>query len=114
MTWPKPARFATSIEPGIQHPALQKTASRGHDICAGQVAEWLKALAWKACIRESVSWVRIPPCPPETRLSLSTHVFSWSKSHYLAVTCCLYAYKCVLRSLAISTFSTWRSAWNSE
>ena len=33
---------------------------------AGQVAEWLKALAWKACIRETVSWVRIPPCPPHS------------------------------------------------
>src|SRR6202167_6675844 len=30
----------------------------------GGVAEWLKALAWKACIRETVSWVRIPPPPP--------------------------------------------------
>src|ERR1700751_3727021 len=30
----------------------------------GEVAEWLKALAWKACIRETVSWVRIPPSPP--------------------------------------------------
>ena len=31
---------------------------------SGEVAEWLKALAWKACIRETVSWVRIPPSPP--------------------------------------------------
>src|SRR5580704_10118235 len=30
----------------------------------GGVAEWLKALAWKACIRETVSWVRIPLPPP--------------------------------------------------
>ena len=30
----------------------------------GQVAEWLKAHAWKVCIRETVSRVRIPPCPP--------------------------------------------------
>ena len=30
----------------------------------GEVAEWLKAHAWKACIRETVSWVRIPPSPP--------------------------------------------------
>jgi hypothetical protein len=30
----------------------------------GEVAEWLKALAWKACIRETVSWVRIPLSPP--------------------------------------------------
>ena len=31
---------------------------------SGEVAEWLKALAWKACIRETVSWVRIPLPPP--------------------------------------------------
>jgi hypothetical protein len=31
----------------------------------GGVAEWLKAHAWKACIRETVSWVRIPLPPPE-------------------------------------------------
>ena len=34
----------------------------------GGMAEWLKALAWKACIRETVSWVRIP-LPPPTRRS---------------------------------------------
>jgi hypothetical protein len=31
----------------------------------GGMAEWLKAHAWKACIRETVSWVRIPLPPPE-------------------------------------------------
>ena len=35
---------------------------------AGEVAEWLKALAWKACIRETVSRVRIPPSPPRLHL----------------------------------------------
>ena len=29
----------------------------------GQVSEWLKEHAWKACVRFSVPWVRIPPCP---------------------------------------------------
>ena len=28
------------------------------------MAEWLKAHAWKACIRATVSWVRIPLPPP--------------------------------------------------
>src|SRR5262249_48988723 len=32
---------------------------------SGGMAEWLKAHAWKACIRETVSWVRIPLPPPE-------------------------------------------------
>jgi hypothetical protein len=35
----------------------------------GGMAEWLKALAWKACIRETVSWVRIPLPPPATEPS---------------------------------------------
>jgi hypothetical protein len=35
----------------------------------GGMAEWLKALAWKACIRETVSWVRIPLPPPPPRMS---------------------------------------------
>ena len=29
----------------------------------GEVSEWLKEHAWKACIRETVSRVRIPPSP---------------------------------------------------
>ena len=33
----------------------------------GEVAEWFKAHAWKACIRSSVSWVRIPSSPPFTQ-----------------------------------------------
>src|SRR4029077_20877543 len=34
----------------------------------GGVAEWLKAHAWKACLRETVTWVRIPPPPPERQI----------------------------------------------
>ena len=30
---------------------------------SGQVSEWLKEHAWKACVRLGVPWVRIPPCP---------------------------------------------------
>ena len=29
----------------------------------GRVAEWFKAHAWKVCLRETVTWVRIPPRP---------------------------------------------------
>jgi hypothetical protein len=32
--------------------------------CTGGVAEWSKALAWKAGTPETVSWVRIPLPPP--------------------------------------------------
>lgn len=30
----------------------------------GQVSEWFKEHAWKACVGETLPWVRIPPCPP--------------------------------------------------
>ena len=30
----------------------------------GEVAEWFKAHAWKACLGETLSWVRIPLSPP--------------------------------------------------
>ena len=29
-------------------------------IDAGEMAEWLKAHAWKACLGETLTWVRIP------------------------------------------------------
>ena len=38
---------------------------------AGGVAEWLKAHAWKVCIRETVSRVRIPLPPPVHPLKLT-------------------------------------------
>src|SRR5437879_2720947 len=36
---------------------------------SGEMAEWLKAHAWKACVRETVPWVRIPLSPPVPRKS---------------------------------------------
>ena len=30
----------------------------------GEMAEWFKAHAWKACKGEALSWVRIPFSPP--------------------------------------------------
>ena len=30
----------------------------------GEMAEWFKAHAWKACKEETLSWVRIPFSPP--------------------------------------------------
>ena len=35
------------------------------------MAEWLKAHAWKACIGETLSWVRIPFSPPLNKPYLS-------------------------------------------
>ena len=45
---------------------LQKDRVRLGVRCGG-VAEWLKAHAWKVCMRETVSRVRIPPPPPVNR-----------------------------------------------
>ena len=36
---------------------------RQHD-SQGEMAEWLKAHAWKACLGETLTWVRIPLSPP--------------------------------------------------
>src|ERR1700743_10758 len=41
---------------------LQEKAS------VGEMAEWLKAHAWKACVRETVPWVRIPLSPPYLKI----------------------------------------------
>ena len=30
----------------------------------GEVSEWFKEHAWKACVGETLPWVRIPPSPP--------------------------------------------------
>jgi hypothetical protein len=30
----------------------------------GEMAEWFKAHAWKACVGETLPWVRIPLSPP--------------------------------------------------
>src|SRR2546430_812571 len=51
----------------------------------GGMAEWLKAHAWKACIRETVSWVRIP-LPPPTPRSLS---FAAVQKHRIFLHFCL-------------------------
>src|SRR5829696_7095787 len=46
-------------------------ASARHAAHRGGVAEWLKAHAWKVCIRETVSRVRIP-LPPPTHVPLTS------------------------------------------
>src|SRR5690606_22748628 len=44
--------------------STRSAARRGKPGRRGEVAEWLKAHAWNACIRETVSRVRIPLSPP--------------------------------------------------
>ena len=45
---------------------LKKNKSK--DNFFGEVAEWLKAHAWKACKEATLSWVRIPFSPPLNKL----------------------------------------------
>ena len=33
-------------------------------VLKGEMAEWFKAHAWKACLGETLPWVRIPLSPP--------------------------------------------------
>ena len=42
---------------------------------AGEVSEWLKEHAWKACMRATVSGVRIPISPPVLNLCGSSMPF---------------------------------------
>jgi hypothetical protein len=47
--------------------SLAKCVLRLQERASGEMAEWLKAHAWKACVRETVPWVRIPLSPPAYR-----------------------------------------------
>src|ERR1019366_4665911 len=48
----------------LRPPSLAKILLPLQDRASGEMAEWLKAHAWKACVRETVPWVRIPLSPP--------------------------------------------------
>ena len=48
---------------------VANSSERPPNYVAGEMAEWLKAHAWKACLLERVTWVRIPLSPPyQTKL----------------------------------------------
>ena len=49
--------------PAVPFTGFSKQASHRSNL-AGEMAEWLKAHAWKACLLERVTWVRIPLSPP--------------------------------------------------
>ncbi len=73
-----PIPFPMTIPRGSYQEANVILESRHHDVSIagrkrsrclaqighGEVSEWLKEHAWKACSREIVTWVRIPPSPP--------------------------------------------------
>ena len=48
---------------------LPKSSCPFKRVASGEMAEWLKAHAWKACVRETVPWVRIPLSPPMKNLT---------------------------------------------
>ena len=60
---------------------LQRVLKRGiiKTLCFGELAEWPKALAWKASIWETVSRVRIPHSPPF--LGINFRLFSFIFNH---------------------------------
>jgi hypothetical protein len=72
-------RLTSELMPGILGIAVsdrdrfddlsQSTTSRPHNRCKllilnGEMSEWLKEHAWKACVGETLPWVRIPLSPP--------------------------------------------------
>ncbi len=59
------AAAATAPRPTADRSPAAPRAPPGFLSGPGGVAEWLKAHAWKVCIRETVSRVRIPLPPPD-------------------------------------------------
>src|SRR6185369_16226338 len=57
---------------------LENRRPERHDRAAGEMAEWLKEHAWKACLRETVTWVRIPLPPPALARTHSLAVDGWN------------------------------------
>src|SRR5687767_15490744 len=45
----------------------------------GEMSEWLKEHAWKACVGETLPWVRIPLSPPN--FAALVWRFEWSSRH---------------------------------
>src|SRR5215204_4694881 len=57
-------------------PSLAKSVLPLQERASGEMAEWLKAHAWKACVRETVPWVRIPLSPPVARFCTPNYDFA--------------------------------------
>ena len=58
--WLRDTRVANRIEAGC----CAVNARQRFPTASGEMAEWLKAHAWKACLGETLTWVRIPLSPP--------------------------------------------------
>src|ERR1035441_2904825 len=59
-----PKSPARVVDLGNYIPAPKNRDSQAEFLIYGEMAEWLKAHAWKACLLERVTWVRIPLSPP--------------------------------------------------
>ena len=46
------------------------------------MAEWLKAHAWKACLGETLTWVRIPLSPPAKSKTYACYQVRQRASHF--------------------------------
>src|SRR3954470_13274778 len=72
--WPDPPRQTHEKARFFRHLAATGLSGISPASLAGQVAEWLKAHAWKVCNGESRSRVRIPLCPPPSLAALMPKV----------------------------------------
>ena len=61
------------IFPPFRPDSLAKRLFALQERASGEMAEWLKAHAWKACVRETVPWVRIPLSPPANSITCFLH-----------------------------------------
>lgn len=68
---PLPCRCKAQPAPPILSRRHNQTGLLRYSVpSTGQVSERLKEQHWKCCIRVTVSWVRIPPCPLSYHASL--------------------------------------------
>src|SRR6185437_8156459 len=59
--------WAELVEKNLRHVPHEQQLPES----AGEMAEWLKAHAWKACLGETLTWVRIPLSPPDFQTQLA-------------------------------------------
>ena len=89
--------------------ALEASAPIFATPCGG-MAEWLKAHAWKACIRATVSWVRIPLPPPHTAQDCPASS-SLAKSIQIDGSCLSSIHRRVLLMVPMRCMAGWVGGW---
>ena len=50
----------------------------------GEMSEWLKEHAWKACVGETLPWVRIPLSPPPQNYLFSRNLPEFTERRFLS------------------------------